>query len=103
QVGDHENVGGAGDVDDAPAGAGIHHRPAGRAAAVEVAVQVRRQQAVPVVVGRLQQGLDHQASGVVDPDVDPAEALDGQRGQLVDLGTVAGVARDQQAVDAVLA
>ena len=63
-------------------------------------MQVRRQQAVPLLVGGLQQRLDEQPGRVVDPDVDPAEAIHRELAQCVDLRRVAGVARDQDAVGA---
>ena len=80
------------DVDDPAAAALGDHLPGGGPAAVVVAVQVRRQQAVPVVVGHLQERLHHQARGVVHPDVDPAPGRHRLAGQLVDVRGIAAVA-----------
>ncbi len=75
------------------------HATCGCAAAVEVAVQVRAQQSVPVVVGRLDDRLDHQPRGVVHPDVDAAPVrLDACRERLDGVG-IAGVAGHEDAVD----
>ena len=52
----------------------LDHLPRRGAAAAEVSVQVGREQAVPVLVGRLEERLHEQPRGVVHPDVDAAEA-----------------------------
>ena len=75
------------------------HPPRRGAAAVEVAVQVRAQQAVPVLVRGLDDRLHHQARGVVDPDVDPAPLSGDALGERSRRPRVAGVARDEDAVD----
>ena len=77
-----------------------HHRAGGGAAAVEVAVQVGGQQPVPVLVGGLQQRLDHQPGRVVDPDVDAAERLDGRLREPLDVFDAPGVALQHEVIGA---
>ena len=91
EAADDEDVGGRAHVDDPSALALLDHLPRRGAAAVEVAVQVRGEQPVPVVVGRLDDRLHDQPRRVVHPDVDAAEALDCELGQPVDGRAVAGV------------
>ena len=66
------------------------------AAAVDVAVEVHREEAVPIVVGRLEEGLDDQPGGVVDPDVDAAEAFYGLLGEPLDVAGIARVAGEHE-------
>ncbi len=68
------------------------HPLGGRLAAVEVAVQVGRQQAVPVLARGLEEGPHHDPGGVVDPDVETAPALHGRVREGLDVRLVAGVA-----------
>ena len=86
------------DVDDRAAPC-RNHPTRRRTATVEVPVQVRAQQAVPVVVRGLHDGPHHQARRVVDPDVDPTPLHGDPLGEAFeDLG-VARVSSHEDAVD----
>src|SRR4051794_1993129 len=76
EIGERLDVGGGADVDD-PAPCGLHHSPRGDPAAPDVAEQVDVEQAAPVLLRGVEEGLHEWARGVVDPDVEPPEGLNG--------------------------
>ena len=55
---------------------------------------------MPVLVGGLQQRLDHQARGVVDPDVDAAERVNRRRREPLDIFDAPGVALQHELIGA---
>ncbi len=77
------------------------HLPRRGPAPEHVAVQVGRQQAVPLLGLELEEGLDEDARGVVDPDVEAAPALHDLVGHVVDVGLVRGRALDDQRLSTV--
>ncbi len=103
ELGDRLDVDDRGDVDDPPAASLRDHLASGGPTAVVVAVQVGGEQAVPVLVGHLEERLHHQARRAVHPDVDPAPRLDRTPRELVDVGGIPGVALEDDRVAPLLA
>ncbi len=75
-----------------PTATGRDHAPGRRPAAPHVAEQVGGEKVGPVLLGRLEKRLHEQACRVVDPDVEPAEAVDRRRRGPLELGGQARVA-----------
>ena len=103
EVRERLDVGGGGDVEDPPTRALLGHAQGRGPAAVEVAVEVRGQESVPVVVGGLDDRAHEQARRVVDPDVDAAESLHGGVGEPLDVLGATRVTRQHQRLATVVA